>query len=120
MTPAGGSFLQRSADPATTFCPEDFGDEHRMIAELVERFVEDEVLPSQESLERQEWDTTRHLLKRCADLGLIGLETPEEFGGSAMDKVSAMIVAERFAKVASFGVSYGGQAGIGALPLAYF
>ena len=118
--PAGGGFLQGPASPVSVFTPEDFSEEQRMIGELASRFIEDEVAPQLESMERQEWQTTIDLLKRCGALGLLGIEIPAEHGGEGLDKVSAMIVAEKFARVASFGVSYGGQAGIGALPIAYF
>ena len=91
-----------------------------MIRDLARQFVDAEVIPRQESIEMQEWGSTVHLLKRCGDLGLIGIEVPEEYGGSDLDKVSAMLVVEEMARVASFGVSYGGQAGIGTLPIVHF
>ena len=116
----GCSFLIQSLDPSQVFTPEDLTEEHRMIRDLARQFVEGEVLPRQDSIEKQEWDSTVHLLKRCGDLGLIGIEVPEEYGGSNLDKVSAMVVVEQMARVASFGVSYGGQAGIGTLPLVHF
>jgi alkylation response protein AidB-like acyl-CoA dehydrogenase len=118
--PPGGSFLYEQTAPESVFTPEDFSDEQRMIGDLASRFIENEVLPQQESMERQEWQTTVRLLRRCGELGLLGIEIPVEYGGESLDKVSAMIVAEKFARVASFGVSYGGQAGLGALPIAYF
>jgi alkylation response protein AidB-like acyl-CoA dehydrogenase len=102
------------------FTPEDLTEEQRMIRDLARQFVEAEVVPRQENIEKQEWDSTVHLLKRCGDLGLIGIEVPEEYGGSNLDKVSAMVVVEEMARVASFGVSYGGQAGIGTLPVVHF
>src|SRR5688572_33290287 len=90
-----------------------------MIRDLARQFVHDEVLPRQESMENQEWTVTVQLLKRCGELGLIGIEVPEQYGGSDLDKVSAMVVVEEMARVASFGVSYGGQAGIGTLPIVH-
>ena len=119
-SPRGGSFLVARTDPASVFTPEDFSEEHRMIRDLARQFVHDEVLPRQESMENQEWTVTVQLLKRCGELGLIGIEVPEQYGGSDLDKVSAMVVVEEMARVASFGVSYGGQAGIGTLPIVHF
>ena len=102
------------------FTPEELTEEHRMIRDLARQFVEAEVVPRQESIEKQEWESTVHLLKQCGDLGLIGIEVPEQYGGSDLDKVSAVVVVEEMARVASFGVSYGGQAGIGTLPIVHF
>jgi alkylation response protein AidB-like acyl-CoA dehydrogenase len=119
-SPKGCSFLTEETDPSSIFTPEDFTEEHRMIRDLAHRFVEEEVLPQQETIEKQEWGTTVRLLKRCGDLGLIGIEVPEAYGGENLDKICAMIVVEEMARVASFGVSYGGQAGIGTLPIVHF
>jgi len=120
VSPRGCSFLIEATDLAQVFTPEDLTEEHRMIRDLAHQFVAEEVVPRQESIEHQEWDTTIALLRRCGELGLLGIEVPEEYGGENLDKVSAMIVTEEMARVASFGVSFGGQAGIGAVPIVYF
>ena len=116
----GCSFLTNETDPARVFTPEDFSEEHLMIRDLAHRFVAEEVLPRLESIEHQEWDTTVTLLRRCGELGLLGIEVPEAYGGENLDKVSAMLVTEEMARVASYGVSFGGQAGIGSTPIVYF
>jgi alkylation response protein AidB-like acyl-CoA dehydrogenase len=102
------------------FTPEDFTEEQLMIRDLASRFVQDEVLPEQPRIERQEFDVTVRLMRRAAELGLLGIELPERYGGAGMDRVSAMIVAEQLARVLSFSVSCGGQSGIGTLPILYF
>jgi alkylation response protein AidB-like acyl-CoA dehydrogenase len=116
----GGSFLIEENSPEDVFAPEDFSEEQTMIRDMTEQFVEEEVLPQQEKIEHKEWDVTIHLLKRCGELGLLGIEVPDKYGGENLDKVSAMIVAEKLARVASFAVSYGGHSGIGTLPIVYF
>ena len=119
-TAGGSDFLNGGDAAADIFTPEDFSEEQRMIRDLARRFVEDEVMPEQHNIEQQKWDVTVRLLKRCAELGLIGIEVPERFGGAGLNRVCAMIVAEQMARVASFSVSYGGQSGIGTLPILYF
>jgi alkylation response protein AidB-like acyl-CoA dehydrogenase len=116
----GGSFLTEESVPEDVFTPEDFSEEQMMIRDMTEQFVEDEVLPQVEKIEHKDWDVTVSLLKRCGELGLLGIEVPERYGGENLDKVSAMIVAEKMARVASFAVSYGGHSGIGTLPIVYF
>ena len=116
----GGSFLIEESATEDIFAPEDFTEEQTMIRNMTEQFVEDEVMPQVERMEHKEWDVTVSLLKRCGELGLLGIEVPEKFGGENLDKVSAMIVAEKMARVASFAVSYGGHSGIGTLPIVYF
>jgi len=117
---AGGGFLANEGTVLPVFTPEDFTEEHLMIRDLAGRFVQDEVLPEQPRIERQEFDVTVRLLRRAAELGLIGIEVPERYGGAGLDRVSAMIVAEQMARVLSFSVSCGGQSGIGTLPILYF
>src|SRR5262245_58261736 len=116
----GGSFLIDESATADVFTPEDFTEEQTMIRDMTQQFVEQEVLPQVEKIEHKEWDVTVQLLRRCGELGLLGIEVPEKYGGENLDKVSAMIVAEKLARVASFGVSYGGHSGIGTLPIVYF
>src|SRR5947199_2129436 len=116
----GGSFLIDETVAPDIFTPEDLTEEQTMIRDMTEQFVEDEVLPQVEKIEHKQWDVTVHLLRRCGELGLLGIEVPEKYGGENLDKVSAMIVAEKLARVASFAVSYGGHSGIGTLPIVYF
>ena len=116
----GGSFLIGESTAEDVFTPEDFSEEHSMIRDMTEQFVDDEVVPQIEKIENKDWNVTTTLLKRCGELGLLGIEVPEKYGGENLDKVSAMIVAEKLARVASFAVSYGGHSGIGTLPIVYF
>src|SRR6059036_2023984 len=116
----GGGFLVEESASEDIFTPEDFSEEQTMIRDMTEQFVEDEVLPQVEKIEHQQWEVTVGLLRRCGELGLLGIEVPEKYGGENLDKVSAMIVAEKLARVASFAVSYGGHSGIGTLPIVYF
>src|SRR5215470_11196143 len=116
----GGSFLVEETAAEDIFTPEEFSEEQTMIRDMTEQFVEDEVLPQTEKIEHKEWDVTVSLLRRCGELGLLGIEVPQKYGGENLDKVSAMIVAEKLGRVASFAVSYGGHCGIGTLPIVYF
>jgi alkylation response protein AidB-like acyl-CoA dehydrogenase len=116
----GGSFLTEESTSDDVFTPEDLSEEQVMIRDMTEQFVEDEVLPQVEKIEHKDWNVTVSLLKRCGELGLLGIEVPERYGGENLDKVSSMIVAEKMARVASFAVSYGGHSGIGTLPIVYF
>jgi len=116
----GGGFLLEESAQENIITTEDPTEEQTMIRDMTEQFVEDEVLPQVEKIEHKQWDVTVHLLRRCGELGLLGIEVPEKYGGENLDKVSAMIVAEKLARVASFAVSYGGHSGIGTLPIVYF
>jgi alkylation response protein AidB-like acyl-CoA dehydrogenase len=116
----GGSWLFDDAADAEVFTPEQLTEEHRLIARTTDEFVAHEVLPMLERLEAKDWTAARSLLRRCAELGLLGINVPEEYGGLALDKVSSLIVSERIAPAASFAASFGAQANLCILPIVLF
>ncbi|MBM4113970.1 MAG: acyl-CoA dehydrogenase, partial [Phycisphaerae bacterium] len=115
----GGSWLFAES-AADVFTPEQLTEEHRLIAQTTEAFVAGDVLPALERLEAKDWSAARALLRRCGELGLLGINVPEEYGGLALDKVSSLIVTERIAPVASFAATFGAQANLCILPIALF
>ena len=116
----GGSFLLEDHNLETVFTPEDFNEDQQMIAKLADEFAVNELLPNVEKIEHKEWQVSRDLLKKAAEMGLTNADVPAEYGGSEMDKISSAIIADRMAKCGSFVVSMGAHAGIGTLPLVFF
>jgi len=116
----GGSFLIEQANPRDIFTPEDFTEEHLMIAQTTEEFVENEVMPRIDEIEHQNLDVTVELLRKAGDLGLLSVEIPEKFGGLGLDKMSVMLVTEKMTAYGSFAVSHGGHTGIGTGPISLF
>ncbi|HEY7786119.1 MAG TPA: acyl-CoA dehydrogenase family protein [Pyrinomonadaceae bacterium] len=116
----GGSFLIEERQPAEIFTPEDFNEEHRMIAETTRQFVDNEVSPHIPELEKHDWKLSRQLIKQAADLGLIGANIPEEYGGLGLDQTSGALVGENIGRSASFATTLGAESGIGLLPIIYF
>jgi len=117
---AGGEFLITDAAPEEVFTPEDFTDEHKMILETAKGFIEKEIQPIVDKLEEKDHDLVLSLLAKAGELGLLGTDVPEEYGGLGLDKVSTTLVAEAMGTAASFGVVYGAHTGIGSLPIVYF
>jgi alkylation response protein AidB-like acyl-CoA dehydrogenase len=116
----GGGFLVEEVEPSQVFTPEDFTEEQKMIAQTVDEFMINDVLPQRDKMENKDLQVTIDLLRKAADLGLCGIEVPEKYSGLGLDKVSAMLVAEKMTRYGSFAVSYGGHTGIGSLPIVYF
>ena len=116
----GGSFLLEDHNLENVFTPEDFNEDQQMIAKLAEEFAVNEILPNVEKIEHKEWQVSRDLLQKAAEMGLTNADVPAEFGGSEMDKIASAIIADRMAKCGSFVVSMGAHAGIGTLPLVFF
>ena len=116
----GGSWLLEETAPADVFTPEKISDEHRLMAQTAQEFVDNEVLPATERLESKDWELARSLIRRAAELGLFGIAVPEEYGGLGLDKASSLVVVERLARSASFATTFGGQANLCILPLVMF
>ena len=79
-----------------------------------------EVAPALEQLEQKDWALARRLMQRCGELGLLGTDVPEAYGGVDLDKVSSIIVGEAVGRVASFATTFGAQAGPGITPILCF
>ncbi|HEX5111084.1 MAG TPA: acyl-CoA dehydrogenase family protein [Vicinamibacterales bacterium] len=116
----GGTWLFEETAGSDVFTPEKLTDEHRLIAQTTEQFVEHEVMPNLDRLEQKDWALARQLLRRCGELGLLGVGVPEEYGGLDLDKASSLVVVERIARSASFATAFGGQANLCTLPLLLF
>ncbi len=116
----GGSFLIEDVSLDHLFTPEDFSDEHKMIAKTAEDFVQNEVIPEVEKLENHEFDISVRLLKEAGELGLLGADVPEEYGGIELDKISSAIITEKMSVAGGFSISHGAHVGIGSLPIVLF
>jgi alkylation response protein AidB-like acyl-CoA dehydrogenase len=116
----GGSFMIEDRTTQEIFTPEDFTEEHRMIAETTRQFVDNEVIPHIDELEKHDWKLARELVGKAADLGLIGANIPEEYGGLGLDQTSSALVGENIGRCASFAATLGAESGIGLLPIIYF
>jgi len=117
--PAGGGFLIRESEPRDVFTPEDINEEQRLVGRTVRDFVEQDIVPNLDRIEKKDWPLTRRLLRRLGDLGVLGLEVPSQYGGAELDKVTSLVVSEELT-AGSFSVSYGAHVGIGMEPILFF
>jgi alkylation response protein AidB-like acyl-CoA dehydrogenase len=106
--------------PPGVFTPEDFTPEHRAIAKATEDFWTREVEPNLDAIQQQDFEVLKRTLRKSAELGLVGVLLPEQYGGMELDLVSSMIVAEGMGRDGSYAVCHGAQAGIGVLPISMF
>ncbi|ASB90700.1 acyl-CoA dehydrogenase family protein [Bacillus sonorensis] len=116
----GGAFLIEDVTADQMFTPEDFTDEHKMIAKTTEDYILGDVLPYIDDIENHNFDHSVKLLRKAGELGLLGADVPEEFGGLGLDKISSALITEKFSRAGSFSLSYGAHVGIGTLPIVFF
>ncbi|PRX40426.1 alkylation response protein AidB-like acyl-CoA dehydrogenase [Planifilum fimeticola] len=116
----GGGFLLERPAPEEIFTPEDINEEQKMIAKTTEDFVKEKVWPVLEEIENHNFDHTVRLLKQAGELGLLGADVPEEYGGFGLDKITSTLITEKISLGRSFGLSHGAHVGIGSLPIVFF
>ncbi|MHB1675372.1 MAG: acyl-CoA dehydrogenase family protein [Acidobacteriaceae bacterium] len=116
----GGSFLIEDLGPEDIFTLEDLSDEQRQIERATVEFAEKEIQPRIAAIEAKDFEATKKLLRKAGELGLMGVDVPEEYGGLQMDKVTSALIAEKIAICGSFSVSFSAHVGIGTLPLVWY
>jgi alkylation response protein AidB-like acyl-CoA dehydrogenase len=116
----GAAWLLEPGDPGSVLTPERLSDEHRLIAQTSREFAEKEVIPAIDRLETKDWAFARQLLRRAGELGLLGVDTPEEFGGVGLDKAAALVVSSHTAGSASFSAAFGATGNLAISPILYF
>jgi len=117
---SGGGFLIEQRAPDEVFFPEDFTEQHLLIAQTAEEFATKEIVPNIDAMERKEFAVSRELVRKAGELGLSGVDVPEQYGGMEMDKVTSAIIADRIAKYGGFSTTWGAHTCIGTLPIVYF
>ncbi len=116
----GGSFLISQTEPEQVYTPEDFNDFHKMVSDTVASFIKEKVLPVTDSIEKMEEGVTVGLLRQMGELGFLGSDIPEKYGGAEADKITSLIIAEQVSRGGSFSVAFGAHTGIGTLPILFF
>src|SRR5688572_24911065 len=116
----GAAWLLEPGDAGSVLTPERLSDEHRLIAQTAREFAEKEVIPGIDRLEKKDWAFARQLLQRAGELGLLGVDAPEEFGGIGLDKAAALVVSSHMSGSASFSAAMGAQGNLAISPILYF
>ena len=117
----GAMFLLEDVSSQEVFTPEDFTSEHKDVTKAIEDFIKGEIISRGEEIETINNELSRELMRKAGDLGFLGIDIPEKYGGMELDKISSAIVAERFGYGAgSFAVTEFNHTGIGTLPVALF
>lgn len=116
----GGEFIIRKTTPHEIFIPEEFNEEQKMIAQMCDDFIDQEIKPHLDRIDKMEEGLMQSLLDKAGDLGMLGMTVPEELGGMGVDFKTSLLATEHLGKGYSFSVAYGAHTGIGTLPLLYY
>ncbi|MCK6694982.1 MAG: acyl-CoA dehydrogenase family protein, partial [Thermoanaerobaculia bacterium] len=116
----GGEFLIRDAQPEDIFIPEELNEEQRMIEQTVKDFLDQDIYPNVQKIEKQQDGIVPRLLNKAADLGFLGAHMPHEYGGLELDTNTNTVIADAMGPAGSFIVAFAAHTGIGMLPILYF
>ena len=116
----GGEWIIKEVKASDVFIPEDFNEEQIMVRDMCTQFVDVDVLPVADRIDKLEPGLMPSLLEKAGAQGLLGITVPEQFGGLGKDFITATIVAEYLGGGYSFSVANAAHTGIGTLPILYF
>ena len=116
----GGEWLIKESDPYTTFIPEDFTEEQKMIRDMCIQFLKSEIIPIVDKIDNMEPGLMRKLVEKAGEQGLLAASFPEEYGGLGKDFITSTIINDYLGAGHSFSVAIAAHTGIGTLPILYF
>ncbi|HRP52785.1 MAG TPA: acyl-CoA dehydrogenase family protein [Fluviicola sp.] len=116
----GGEFIVRDVHHNEIFTPEEWSEEQKMISQMCDDFIQQEISPILDRIDKMEEGLMPSLLDKAGELGLLGLSVPEHLGGMGVDFKTSLLATERLGTGHSFSVAFGAHTGIGTLPLLYY
>jgi len=116
----GGEWIIKEVKAADIFIPEEFNEEQLMVRDMCSQFLDTEVIPVVERMDKLEPGLMPGLLEKAGEQGLLGVSVPEQYGGMGKDFITSTIVAEYLGGGYSFSVANAAHTGIGTLPILYF
>jgi alkylation response protein AidB-like acyl-CoA dehydrogenase len=117
----GGEFIIKETDHQDIFIPEEFSEEQKMMASATQDFIDKEITPFREKIDSQEDERlVPSLMEKAGELGLLGVNIPEEYGGLGMSFNTGMLIVDIIASTGAFSTTYGAHTGIGTLPILYY
>ena len=119
-TQKGGEWLIKEGDYAATFISEEYNEEQQMVKDLCRDFLDTEVMPIVDRIDKMEPGLMPSLVLKAGIQGLLGVSIPEEFGGLGKDFITSTLVNEGMGGGYSFSVAVSAHTGIGTLPILYF
>ncbi|MEO5684137.1 MAG: acyl-CoA dehydrogenase family protein [Chitinophagaceae bacterium] len=116
----GGEWLVKETAAFETFIPEDYNEEQQMVKDMCATFLDTEVLPVIDRIDKLEPGLMPGLVQKAGEQGLLGVSIPENLGGLGKDFITSTLVNEALGGGFSFSVAVAAHTGIGTLPILYF
>ncbi len=118
----GGAFLTTPFGVDEIFTREKWSDDQKEFFEAIQTFAKEAVAPHALDLEKLDEELTRDIMKQMGEMGMLGMDVPEEYGGTGLDKTSAALALEAMgvSQSSSVMVTVTDHTGIGLLPILWY
>ena len=118
----GGAFLTTPFGVDEIFTREKWSDDQREFFEAIQSFAKDEVAPRSDDIEKLDEQLTRDFMLQMGEMGMLGLDVPEQYGGMGLDKTAAALALEAMGigESSSLMVTVTDHTGIGLLPILWY
>ena len=88
---SGGSFLVQSFYGSSIYSREKFNQEHLDIEQMIKDFSRKRIFPNKHKVDNYDKELSLKLIQEAGELGLLGIEVPEEYGGIDLDLTTSAI-----------------------------
>jgi alkylation response protein AidB-like acyl-CoA dehydrogenase len=116
----GAEWLVKESTAEATYIPEEFNEEQQMVKDMCGAFLDTEVLPLIDRIDKLEPGLMPSLMVKAGEQGLLSTSIPEALGGLGKDFITSTLVNEALGGGFSFSVAVAAHTGIGTLPILYF
>ena len=116
----GGEFIIKETDANDIFIPEQWNEEQLMMKKTCEDFLAQEVYPYLDRIDKLEEGLMPSIVEKAGQLGILGVNIPEEYEGLGFDFVTGMLTSEVIGMGHSAAVAIMAHTGIGTLPILYY
>mgnify|MGYP001346433194 FL=1 len=118
----GGSFLIVPIGKGTVFTREEFSEDQKMFESAALEFAQKTIYPISQDIEKYNKELTADTFRQMGELGFLGIDTPEEYGGLGLDKTTSCIVCDilSYGGSVSLMVTMAAHTGIATLPITWY
>ncbi|MEA3288436.1 MAG: acyl-CoA dehydrogenase family protein [Candidatus Marinimicrobia bacterium] len=118
----GGAFLTTPFGVDEIFTREKWSDDQKEFFEVIRSFSSEVIAPRVDDIEKLDEKLTRDLMTQMGEMGILGMDVPEKYGGMGLDKTAAALALEAMgeSESSSFMVTVTDHTGIGLLPILWY
>ena len=118
MRTRGGEFLIKDTNTDYVFTLNELTEEQTLMVETVKEFMNKEVWPHKKRFEQKDYAFTEALMKKLAEIGLLSVSVPEDYGGLGMNFSTTLLICDYVSGCSgSLATAFGAHTGIGTLPI---